>query len=74
MKKIYMENQKNAFKYCLEDIIQCEKESEVYPNIILNGNNICNKYLSNEIIFLSEKRQNNLENLRIILCKIIRKN
>ena len=71
-KNIYGES-KDAFKYCLEDIIQCEKESENYPNLLLNGNNICNQYLSNEIIFLSEKRQNNLENLRIIYAKLLEK-
>ena len=69
---IYGES-KESFIYCLEDIIQCEKESEIYPNIIINGNNICNKSLSNEIVFLSEKRQINLENLRVYYAKLLEK-
>ena len=73
MKKNIFGESTEAFYFCLEDIIQCEKESEVYPNILLSGNNICNKYLSNEIIFLSEKRQNNLENLRLYYIKLLDK-
>ena len=60
----------NNYIYCLEDILYDEEETQIYPHLMNKDFEEDNKYFSNEIIFLSERRKIREEILKIYFSKI----
>ncbi len=55
----------NNYIYCLEDVLSDEEETQIYSNLMNKDFEEDNKYLSNEIIFLSKRRKIREEILKI---------